>query len=220
MNKTVVALRARGGAQSLLDVGRMVHDAPRLVAAGGVARCAIDVPADDALYERLGRRPALAAAWQVVAHLWHTSDAVPVVLDDELEPVHAWRVDEHVAWDHDPDDYDGSPSIGIKQISFVGKRPDITDEEFAERYREHVPVARIHHVGVRKYQQNIVSRVGRDGPTIVGGISEFWFRSVDDLIDRYYAFDDSSAVTRADSARFLDPATTTWMLVQEYWIAR
>ncbi|MEO8695294.1 MAG: EthD domain-containing protein [Acidimicrobiales bacterium] len=207
MNKTIVALRARGGA-------------PRPAQPSGATRFAIDVPADDALYERLGRRPAIAARWQVVAHLWHESDATPLMLDDGFEQVHAWRVDEHVAWDHDPDDYDGAPSIGIKQISFVGKRPDITDEEFAERYRDHVPVARIHHAGVRKYQQNIVSRVAGDVPSTVGGISEFWFRSVDDLIDRYYAFDDSSAVTRADSARFLDPATTTWMLVQEYWIAR
>jgi hypothetical protein len=102
MNKTIVALRARDGA--LLDVERIVRDAQQSVAASGVARCAIDVPAEDALYERLGRRPALAAEWQVVAHLWHTSDAWPAVLDADFEQVQAWRVDEHVAWDHDPDD--------------------------------------------------------------------------------------------------------------------
>ncbi len=216
MHKTIVALRPRGESPSLLDAAR---DAQRSALAGGT-RFAIDVPADDALYERLGRRPALVAQWQVVAHLWHDADTAPAVLDEGFEPVHAWRVEEHSAWDHDPDDYDGSPSIGIKQISFVGKRPDLTDEEFAARYREHVPIALVHHAGVRKYQQNIVTRVASDGTSTVGGISEFWFRSVDDLIDRYYAFDDSSAVTRADSARFLDPATTTWMLVQEYWINR
>ena len=63
-----------------------------------------------------------------------------------------------------------------------------------------------------------MSKRSDDGTSAVGAISEFWFRSVDDLINRYYTFDDSSAVTRAHSATFLDSATTTWMLVQEYWM--
>jgi hypothetical protein len=219
MDKTIVALRAHGDAQQL-DVLGIVRSARDSAAARGVHRFAIDVPADDALYERMGRRPALAPQWQVVAHSWHEPDAAPAVLDDGFDQVHTWRVRQHLAWDHDPDEYDGTPSIGVKQISFVGKRPDFSDDEFAEHYRAHVDVARVHHAGVRKYQQNIVSRVQGDTTTTVGAISEFWFRSVDDLINRYYAFADSSAITRADSANFLDPATTTWMLVQEYWINR
>jgi len=203
MHKTIVALRARGGPQQLLDAGLIARSAQESAAARGGHRFAIDVPADDALYERMGRRPARAPEWQVV-----------------FEQAHVWRVHEYVAWDHDPDSYDGSPSIGVKQISFVGKRPDITDDEFEARYRAHVDIARVHHSGVRKYQQNVVSRMDGDTTTTVGGISEFWFRSVHDLINRYYAFADSSAITRADSANFLDPATTTWMLVQEYWINR
>jgi len=109
-------------------------------------------------------------------------------------------------------------SPGVKQISFVGKRPDLTDEQFADAYRAHVDIARVHHSGVWKYAQNIVSRRSSGGTNTIGAISEFWFRSVDDLVNRYYTFDDSSAVTRADSANFLDGATTTWMLVHEHWL--
>lgn len=220
MHKTIVARRLREGSPQVVDAQRIVRSAQPLVTERSAARCALDVPADDTLYERLGRRPSFTPPWLVIEHSWHEFDTAPSVLGDDFEQMHAWRVHEHTAWDHEADAYDGSPSLGVKQISFVGKRPDITDEEFAAHYRAHVDIARIHHAGVRKYQQNIVARVSRNGTSTVAGISEFWFRSVDDLINRYYAFDDSSAVTRADSANFLDPATTTWMLVQEYWINR
>ena len=220
MKKTIVALHARGDAQQRLDAGLIARSAQESARTNGLDRFAIDLPADNALYEQLGRRPEIAPGWQVVGHLWHQSDVAPAVLGNGFEQADAWRVHEHVAWDHEPEAYDGSPSLGVKQISFVGKRPDITDEEFVAHYRAHVDVARIHHVGVRKYQQNIVTRTAAEGASTVFGISEFWFRSVDDLFNRYYAFDNSSAVTRADSANFLDPATTTWMLVQEYWIVR
>ena len=220
MDKTIVALRALGGPQQLIDVDALVRRAQYAAGSRGVDRLAIDLPADDALYEKLGRRPSFAADWHVVGHLWHEGDVAPSLLGDGFDEVGTWRVDEHTAWDHAPEAYDGCPSLGIKQISFVGKRPDISDEEFITHYRAHVDVARIHHAGVRKYQQNIVTRNASDGASTVAGISEFWFRSVDDLINRYYAFEDSSAVTRADSAKFLDPVTTTWMLVQEYWIHR
>jgi hypothetical protein len=220
MNKTVVALRALGDSQQLLDVDAIVRTAQHAAASRGVDRCAIDLPADDSLYEKLGRRPSFTAGWQVAGHLWHEGELAPSLLGDGFEQADTWRVHEYTAWDHAPEAYDGCPSLGVKQISFVGKRPDLTDEEFVTNYRAHVDVARIHHAGVRKYQQNIVTRNAGEGASIIAGISEFWFRSVDDLINRYYAFENSSAVTRADSANFLDPVTTTWMLVQEYWIHR
>jgi hypothetical protein len=68
---------------------------------------------------------------------------------------------------------------------------------------------------VWKYEQNVVER---DGTDRVGAVSEFWFRSIDELTGRYYTFEDSSSVTRADAATFLDPTTTTWMLVHEHWV--
>ena len=218
MNKTVVALRAHRQPDHVRDLALTLRRASESASTGGAARLAIDLPADDALYDRLGRRPQRAADWQVVAHVWHAADDHPSLLGDDLHEVHAWRVDEQVAWDYDRDWPDGTVSPGVKQISFVGKRPDITDEQFAERYRAHVDVARVHHSGVWKYVQNIVSRRSGNGTSTIGAISEFWFRSVDDLVNRYYTFDDSSAVTRADSANFLDGASTTWMLVREHWL--
>ena len=218
MRKTVVALQARRGPEQLHDLQLTLRRADESASTCDAQRFAIDLPADAALYDRLGRRPQHAPDWQAVAHLWHESDDHPSVLGDDFNAVHAWRVDEQVAWDYDRTWPDGVASPGVKQISFVGKRPDITDRQFVARYRAHVEIARVHHSGVWKYAQNIVSRRGDDGTSAVGAISEFWFRSVDDLINRYYTFDNSSAVTRADSVTFLDSATTTWMLVQEYWM--
>lgn len=207
MNKSIIALRTRRDPRSLAD-------APASFAAG-VQRAVLDLPAEDDWYEQLGRRPAVAPQWNAIAHVWHESDDVPVLLDGEPEVVEVWRVDEHVAWDNEPHDAATGWTTAVKQISFVGKRPDISNDEFTTTYHAHVDIARVHHTGASKYAQNVVLPDARR-PSAVGAISEFWFRSVHDLVHRYYAFDDSSAITRLDSANFLDPSTTTWMLVREY----
>ena len=217
MEKTIVALRARNGPEQIGDVVCTVSQLRDWASASGAIRFAVDLPADEATYELLGRRPTHAPEWNVVAHLWHEADALALGHDDAFDAIHVLRVAEQIAWNYDRDWADGIASPGVKQISFVGKRSDLTDDEFARHYRAHVDVARIHHSGVWKYAQNIVVRMPGD-PSTTGSISEFWFRSVDDLINRYYTFADSSAITRADSANFLDVANTTWMLVQEHWL--
>jgi hypothetical protein len=209
MHKSIIALRTRRSAPSLDDADEWFPV--------GTSRVVVDLPADDAWYEQLGRRPAVAPAWNAIAHVWHKNDEVASRLDDEFEVLAAWRVDEHIAWDNEPSIRAAGWSDTVKQISFVGQRTDITPHEFATTYRAHVDIARPHHAGASKYAQNLVVPDPRR-PSPIGAISEFWFRSVHDLVHRYYAFDDSSAITRLDSANFLDPTTTTWMLVREYWV--
>ena len=77
MNKTVVARRVHRQADELSDLALTLRRANEAASTCGATRFAIDLPADDALYERLGRRPQRAADWQVVAHLWHESDDHP-----------------------------------------------------------------------------------------------------------------------------------------------
>ena len=216
MHKTIVALRRRTGAPDVFDPAASSGREALAPLKVQIACCAIDLPADRDLYDQLGRRPATAPAWDAVAHVWHRTSTVPPVLGDYFEAVACWTVDEYTAWDRGVAERE-VPSRGIKQISFVGARADLRRQEFADRYRSHVDVARVHHAGARKYQQNTVVD-GYGSASTVAAVSEFWFDSVHDLVHEYYAFDDSSAITRADAAMFLDPATTTWMLVHEYWM--
>jgi hypothetical protein len=93
-------------------------------------------------------------------------------------------------------------------VSFVVRRPEVTRERFERDYREHVEVARVHHPGVWRYVQNVVTDGIGEGSEGVEAISELWYRSGQDFLTRFYANEDSPGVVKADNEEYIDFART------------
>jgi hypothetical protein len=117
---------------------------------------------------------------------------------------------EHVGWDYQRSWPDGEATPGIKQLSFIHKARDITDEDFLRRYRAHVPEARRHMPGLWKYVQNLVDPLPSDRGEPYG-VSELWFASLDDFRDRYWASPESQPEEHAEVSQFL--SSRTWSLL-------
>jgi hypothetical protein len=199
---------------------RAAHET--LVADTGV-QCAIDLALDDqSPMDRAGMK-ARPLTWHAVSLRWGdvaSSSQASQQLAAVVAAASGWRVQEHVAWDYDRDWPDGEPTPGVKFVSFVAKRPELSPEEFQERYRNHVEVAREHHIGCWKYVQNVVlGPVTLPPGKIIHGVSELWFRSLDDYVERLYARRPESVdAVREDTSGFIDFANTSSMLVQETWL--
>ena len=212
-------------AQQLIEHGTQVaqhHD--------GVVKVAVNVvQTDQHLFERIGLR-VRPIEWHGLVHTWFDSPhpATPAwryphseqVLTDQLLTIAAdstgWWVDENDAWTYDRDWPDGVPTPGVKQMSLVARRPDITFDEFVARYRNHVNIAKVHHIGCWQYVQNFLAETSSTRPApLIDGISELWFRSVDDMIERFYTAPGSPDAVRDDTTGFIDFANTRSYLTIE-----
>ena len=162
------------------------------------------------------------SGWSAIRSTWPAEPRFAGLthgFDAAVGPADAvWKGQHNVVWDYDRDWADGVVTPGFKQVSLVRRRPDISAEEFRERYLGHGEVAKVHH-GVWKYAQNVdlqlVDGGIDDGFGPVDGISELWFESYEALRDRFYARADSVDVVREDTSRFLDFASTYSVLVNE-----
>jgi hypothetical protein len=184
------------------------------------AACAIDLPVDDQTnLDRVGMksRPLL---WHGVSLRWGdvtTSSQAAQELAPVVESASGWRVDEHVAWDYERDWSDGEVTPGVKLLSLVVRPEGQPLDEFRARYRSHVEVAREHHGGCWRYVQNVMT-----GPVTlppgraIDAVSELWFRSLDDFLERFYTRRPESVdAVAADTVGFIDFRRTSSMLVRE-----
>jgi hypothetical protein len=103
----------------------------------------------------------------------------------------------HPAWDGD------LPATWVKQVSFVTRRAELSHDDYRRHHRGHVEVARVHHPGIARYQQDDLVSMEGDGPE-PDGFSELWFATEDDLRERFYASDESRLVVRADTSAYID----------------
>lgn len=212
-------------AQQLIEYGAQVaqhHD--------GVARVAVNiVQTDQHLFEAIGLR-VRPIEWHGLVHTWFDSPHPPTrawryphseqAMTDHLltfaSDSTGWWVDENNAWIYDRDWPDGTATPGIKQISLVARRPDLTFDEFVARYRNHVNIAKLHHIGCWQYVQNFVAdAIGTRPAPLIDGVSELWFRSVDDMIERFYTGPASPDAVRDDTSGFIDFANTRSYLTIE-----
>lgn len=199
MRKIVAALHA-------LPEGRQWADTPGIVAAS------IHTPYPDAPAEQPDDVRAIAM-------LWTDDDTDPraMVRDTfgDVAPV-AYLADERVQWDYERDWPDGTPSPGVKRMSFVRRVPAIDHGEFARHWGEqHAPLARVHHPGIWRYVQNVVIEPLTGTAPELDGIAELHFRSYDDLQHRMYDSDEGKEIIRADVRRFLDAPAGWRMLAVE-----
>ena len=196
----------------------------------GVVKVAVNiVQTDQQLFEKIGLR-IRPIEWHALVHTWfaephpaphswrypHSEQALAEQLLTVASESTGWWVDENNAWTYDRDWPDGVATPGAKQMSLVARRPDITFDEFVARYRNHINVAKIHHIGCWQYVQNFVAEPSgtRPAPNI-DGISELWFRSIDDMVERFYTAPGSPDAVRDDTTGFIDFANTRSYLTIE-----
>lgn len=118
-------------------------------------------------------------------------------------------VDTHVAW-RPPVDESADQRDVVKQVSFLHASAGTDEETFRDHYRRHVELARRHMPALWQYVQNDVESAQGGAAEAVGvmAVSELWFRSTDDFLNRYFP---SEADHREFSAQegFLDLTKAT-----------
>jgi hypothetical protein len=119
------------------------------------------------------------------------------------------HLEESVGWDRSHDENEALGPEAVKMVSFVVRRPEVERRKFEQDYAEHVAVARIHHPGVCRYVQNLVTEeAGR-----VEAISELWYPSSEAFLTRFYANDDSPGVVKADNEEYIDFSRTRSLIL-------
>jgi hypothetical protein len=196
----------------------------------GVTKVAVNlVQTDQKLFEKIGLR-IRPIEWHGLVHTWfdtdhpaphawrypHSEQTVTEQLLTFAADSTGWWVDERDAWTYDREWSDGVATPGVKQISLVARRTDLDFDEFVARYRRHVDVAKVHHIGCWQYVQNFVAAPisTRPAPTI-DGLSELWFRSIDDMVEPFYTAPNSPDAVRDDTTGFIDFANTRSYLTVE-----
>jgi hypothetical protein len=211
---------------------RAAHDA---LIAETHARCAIDLALDDqSPMDRAGMK-ARPLVWHGVSLRWGdvaSSGETSRLLAPIVDTAAGWRVEETIAWDYDGGRATGSPpdgaywpagevTPGVKFLSLVAKPHEMPLDEFRERYANHGDIAREHHGGCWRYVQNIVvGPVTLPPGKTIHAVSELWFHSIDDYVERLYTRKPESVeAVGEDTKGFIDFKNTTSMLVRETVLA-
>lgn len=103
----------------------------------------------------------------------------------------------------------------IKFMVFIVRRPDMTDDEFEDYFREvHAPLVEAL-PGLVGYTQNVVrvDRQASDGFAVCDAIAELWFDDREAL-ERAWATPEGQAIS-ADNANFIDLELSAWTVVDE-----
>jgi hypothetical protein len=123
--------------------------------------------------------------------------------NDLLTPALSFRLEEHVGWEYDRDWPDGTPTPGVKQISMLAAAAGYGTDEFRRHYRHHVALTRKHMPAVWRYVQNDVAAGSGEESEGVVAVSELYFRSVDDFLERYFPTEEDRRTFVANEG-FLD----------------
>lgn len=112
-----------------------------------------------------------------------------------------YDVDDYVMWDE--------PIADPVHSMFAFFRPasGLDGEAFIERYREHAAIARVHHPGIRRYVQDLVTEQNGEERWMFAAISELHFAGPDEYRERFWLDDASREIVAADVERFSDGAT-------------
>lgn len=126
-----------------------------------------------------------------------------------------WLVRSRLGFAHNHPTVVGTDTPGLKMISFVKRRADLSPQEFDERYRQHIEVAKEHHAGIWQYAQSLVEQVLTADAPPIDGISELWFESATDFAERFYSTPESPAAVQEDTKGFIDFSGTFSVLTTD-----
>ena len=108
-----------------------------------------------------------------------------------------------IGWEYERDWPDGTPTPGVKQISMLTAAAGYGTDEFRRHYRHHVALTRKHMPAVWRYVQNDVAAGSGEGCEGIVAVSELYFRSVDDFLERYFPTEEDRRTFVANEG-FLD----------------
>ena len=76
----------------------------------------------------------------------------------------------------------------VKPVSFLHASEGYAEQAFRDHYRAHVEIARRHMPALWQYVQNDVVATRGDAKEAIGvmAVSELWFRTTDDFLNRYF----------------------------------
>jgi|GEM_PF-1246654 len=132
---------------------------------------------------------------------------------------HAYRVDESVLVDYSRAWPDGIVSPGVRRISFIKAKPELTRTEMARHWHdEHWPLARVHHPKLWRYVQNVVVEPVTAQTPEVDAIAELHFVTLDDLENHFYDSDAGREIVAADVEKFIDRGAGWRIVAQETWL--
>ena len=111
----------------------------------------------------------------------------------------SYEVEDLVVWDE--------PIDGEVYSMFAFFRLPDGKDDWLDCYRQHADVARVHHPGIRRYVQNVVTAQSGEDHWTMSGISELHFAGKDSYRERFWLSDESRAIVQSDFERFSDPST-------------
>jgi hypothetical protein len=154
-----------------------------------------------------GLVPNVDALLKIGLQSAHDLDDIPArdLLHQFARRVECWRVDVNhpKLWERTWPD--GEPAPGVRMVSLVQRRPDLTHQQFVRHWTEvHAGLANTHHVGMWSYTQNVVRRAYTPGGGRIDGIAELHFRTREDFDERFYDDDEGRRIIRDDVKKFID----------------
>ena len=166
-----------------------------------------------------GQLDADGAVIEGVVMLWVDGDAPLAPAGWFDAPVTAYLVDERVQIDWTRDWRDGAATPAIEQLAFVPRIASVTHEEFAEHWSErHTPLVRVHHPGMARYVQNVITAPLTPDARELDGVAQLYFRTAYDLHERYFDSDEGQRIVFEDVAKFLERGAGWGFMAQETWI--
>lgn len=147
--------------------------------------------------------------------LWGEEALIRASVADWPFPTRAWLVEEHCPLRYERTWPSGTPSPGVRMVSSLHRRADISREAFATHWLgPHTRVATSYTIPVWHYSQNVViealtSDAGEDG--FVG----MHFETQEQLRARWADHPVEAARGAEDAERFMNVARTVTMLAVE-----
>jgi hypothetical protein len=144
------------------------------------------------------------AALPSFVELWGDASEIRAVIEAWPHPARAWLVAEFVPFAYERSWPSGESSPGLRRISTVHRRPDLSRDEFAAYWRgPHTAVAKLYTIPVWNYVQNVVvEALGHDSG--IDGFVGMHFRTAEDLRARWQDHPDEARRGAEDAARFMD----------------
>lgn len=158
--------------------------------------------------------PRRALSWPVesesppaipnLVELWGDPASLSSIVEAWPHPARAWRVVEHVPVAYARTWAGGEPSPGLRMISTIHRRPDMSCEDFIRYWHgPHARVAREYTVPVWHYVQNaVVEPLGHESD--IDGFVGMHFRTAEAMRARWQDHPEEAARGAADAARFMD----------------
>jgi uncharacterized protein (TIGR02118 family) len=134
-------------------------------------------------------------------------------------PVTAYLVEERIQIEWTRQWPDGEPTPAIEQLAFVPRVASVTHEQFAAHWSErHTPLVRVHHPGMARYVQNVITEPLTPVTRELDGVAQLYFRTSHDFHERYFDSDEGQRIVLEDVARFLERGAGWNFLAQETWV--